>query len=414
MVLVIVTLLAGFYPAWVLSKFSPVEAFKNKMSALSPEGISLRRILVVFQFVIAQVLIIGTLIIVNQMDYFMKMPLGFEKNAVLNMPIPTDSISYTKLDYLHDELSAVTGVKDVSFSSTPPTDSSNNWTDFLFDHAGQNTDFYAIIKGIDYNYLNTYNLQLVAGRDFRKSGKNTDFIVNEAVVKNLGFHDPNDVLNKEISLWEGQVTGTVVGVVRDFHERSFKVGIAPLLLLNTAEWHATAGIKFTPLKIPGILANLELIWDEIYPNQVFEYQFLDEKVAGYYEQERRIGNMYKIAAVIALILSCLGLYGLASFMILQRYKEAGIRKVLGASVHQLMYLFSREFLVLVGLAFCIAAPIAWYFMSRWLEGYEYHFQLNPWIFLFGGTLATLIAMGTVSYQSIKVAIANPVKSLRNE
>ena len=412
---VVVTILAGFYPSIVLAKFNPVTALKNKMTERSLKGISLRRGLVVFQFVIAQALIIGTLIIIKQMNYFTSQPLGFEKEAIINVPFPSDSANISKLDYLRSELSVIKGVQQVSFSSnTPVEDNNDSWTTFRFDHAAKETDFYAINKSTDYEYVPTYRLPLVAGRNLHPSDTVREFLVNETLVKSLGITDPQLVLNKEIDLWNGQFKGVVVGILKDFHDRSFRTGIAPVMMTTYKGWYNSAGIKLSSEHALATVEAIEKTWNRIFPDFVFEYKFLDDKIESFYKEENRLSYLYRIFAAIAIFLSCLGLYGLASFMAVQRIKEVGIRKVLGASVSNVIYLFSKEFIILIAIAFVIASPIAWYFMDDWLRDYPYRINLSWWIFLAGGIGAIIIALITVSFQAIKAAIANPVKSLRTE
>lgn len=411
---IVVTLLAGFYPSMVFSRFSPIDALKNKLVNTGSKGIALRRGLVVFQFAIAQTLIIGTIIIVKQMDYFMNQPLGFEKDTLVNIAIPRDSISLSKVDYLRNQLASVKGVQHVSFSSDTPISDGNNWSNFIFNKATEKTDFYVIGKGADYKYLPTYKMPLVAGRNFRELNSSQEFIVNETLLKKLGIADPEQAINKEINLWNGEIVGPIVGVVKDFHARSFENEIDPVMLTPEKSWYSQAGIKLESDEVLGTLKVIEKIWDQTFPNYVFEYHFLDDQVASYYKQEQQISQMYTISAAIAIFLSCLGLFGLASFMAIQRTKEAGIRKVLGATISNIIYSFSKEFVLLVITAFCIASPIAWYFMHNWLQEYVYRIDITWGVFTIGGTAALLIALVTVGYQAIKVAVANPVNSLRTE
>ena len=412
--LVTVTLLAGFYPSVVLSSFNPINALKSKLSSRSTKGISLRRGLVVFQFIIAQALIIGTLVIVKQMNYFVHQPLGFDKTAVVNVPFPSDSISATKLDFVRKELSNLKGVQDISFSSaTPAEDDNDNWTTFNFNHSVKETDFYAILKWTDYQYLPTYKLSLVAGRNLQPSDTVREFLVDELLLKNLGIKDPKDALNKEISFADGYFKGPIVGVVKEFNARSFRRDLAPVLMSTFKRAYSDAGIRLAATDIAATMKPIEKIWDEAFPSFVFEYKFLDEKIAGFYKQENQLSQLYKIFAIIAIFLSCLGLYGLASFMAVQRIKEVGIRKVLGAKAAN-MYLFSKEFIILIVIAFVIAAPIAWYFMHQWLQNYPFRINLSWWLFVAGGIASVFIALATVSFQAIKAAMANPVKNLRTE
>ena len=414
-VTLVVTVLAGFYPSIVLSRFNPINALKSKLNVSAAKGISLRRGLVVFQFIIAQVLIIGTLIIVKQMDYFMSQPLGFDKEAIINVPFRTDSLRLSRLDYLKEQLLSVNGVQAISFSSnTPAEDGGDMWSTFRFNRAIKETDFKAITKFADNEYLPAYQLQLIAGRNLQPSNMTREFLVNESLVKSLGLKNPEDILNKEISMWDDRIKCKVVGVLKDFKDRSFRHELAPLLITTNVTMYNQAGIKLTTANLASTLRSVKEIWEGTFPNFVYEYRFLDEKIAAFYKQENQLAQLYKIFAGIAIFLSCLGLYGLASFMAVQKIKEVGIRKVLGATAGNIVYLFSKEFIILIAIAFVIATPIAWYYMHQWLQDYAYRIHVSGWLFVAGGLVALLIALATISFQTIKAAIANPVKSLRTE
>src|SRR6476659_4068395 len=413
-VTIVVTALAGFYPSIVLSRFNPVNALKSKLTANTTKGISLRRGLVVFQFIIAQALIIGTLIVVQQMNYFMDQPLGFDKDAIVNVPYRPDSTGSKLTDYLKQQLLS-NGAQAVSFSSNSPMEDDNNmFTTFKFDHALKDEDFQAIVKFADNDYVPTYKLQLVAGRNLQPSGPTTEFLVNESFVKSLGLKKPEDILNKEISIMDGLIKCPVVGVLKDFNDRSLRNNLSPLLIATNATMYRQASIKLSTTNIASTMQSIKKIWEQTFPNHVYEYRFLDDKVASFYKQENQLSQLYKIFAAIAIFLSCLGLYGLASFMAVQRIKEVGIRKVLGATSGSIVYLFSKEFIILIAIAFTIATPIAWYFMHQWLQDYSYRITISWWLFAGGGLAAIIIALATISFQAIKAAIANPVRSLRTE
>ncbi len=410
-----VTLLAGFYPSIVLSRFNPIAVLKSKLVARSTKGFTLRKGLVVFQFVIAQALIIGTLIIVMQMDDFRNRPLGFEKESIANIPFPGDSAGISKLDFLKKQLEGINGIQRVSFSSnTPVEDDQDNWSNFRFDHAIKETEFYTIIKWADHEYVPTYKLPLVAGRNLEASDTAREFLVNEMLIQNLGIKNPNEALNKEISLWNGRVKGNIVGVIKDYHSRSFRRDLAPVLITTRKTGYSSAGIKLSMKNLSTTMGSIEKIWGQTFPDFVFEYQFLDSKIDNFYKEENQLSELYKIFAGIAIFLSCLGLYGLASFMAVQRIKEVGIRKVLGATAANITYLFSKEFIILIGIAFVISSPIAWYFMHKWLENFPYRITISWWMFAVGGIVSIIIALGTVSFQAVKAALTNPVKSLRTE
>jgi putative ABC transport system permease protein len=413
-VTIVVTALAGFYPSIVLSRFNPINALKSKRTINNTKGISLRRGLVVFQFIIAQALIIGTLIIIQQMNYFMDQPLGFDKDAIVNVPFRPDSTGVKLTDYLKQQLLS-NGVQAVSFSSNSPVEDDNNmFTTFKFDNAIKDADFQAITKFADNDYVPTYKLQLVAGRNLQPSGWTREFLVNESFVKSLGLKKPEDILNKEISIMGGLIKCPVVGVLKDFNDRSLRQDVAPLLIATNSTMYRQASIKLSTTNMGTSMQSIKKIWEQAFPNNVYEYRFLDDKVASFYKQENQLSQLYKIFAAIAIFLSCLGLYGLASFMAVQKIKEVGIRKVLGATAGNIVYLFSKEFIVLIAIAFMIATPLAWYFMNQWLQNYVYRINISWWLFAAGGFAAIIIALTTISFQAIKAALANPVKSLRTE
>ncbi len=414
-VTIVVTALAGFYPSIVLSGFNPVNALKSKLTANTVKGISLRRGLVVFQFIIAQALIIGTFIIVKQMNYFMDQPLGFDKEAIVNVPFRVDSLRISRLDYLKNKLLQVNGVQEVSFSSNTPVEDANDmWSTFKFDHATKEEDFKAITKFADDKYVQAYKLPLIAGRNLQPSGYTREFLVNESMMKSLGIKNPEDILNKEITMWNGQIKCPVVGVLKDFNDRSFRNDLAPLLITTNNTMYNQAGIKLATTNISSTLQSVKKIWEETFPNFVYEYKFLDDKIDNFYKQEKQLAQLYKIFAAIAIFLSCLGLYSLASFMAVQRIKEVGIRKVLGASEGSIVYLFSKEFIILIAIAFVVASPVAWYLMHNWLQDYPYRINISWWMFALAGAGTLLITLITVSFHAIKAAVVNPIKSLKTD
>lgn len=414
-VTILVTSLAGFYPSIVLSRFNPVNALKSKPSSNTAKGLSLRRGLVVFQFIIAQALIIGTLTMVRQMNYFMNQPLGFDKDAIVNVPFRVDSLRISRLDYLKNQLLSLHGVEEVSFSSNTPVEDANDiWSTFKFDHATKEEDFKVITKFADSGYVPTYKLQLIAGKNLQPSKMTREFLVNESLVKSLGLKTPEDILNKKISIWGDRIKCPVVGVLKDFNDRSLRNDIAPLLITTNITMYDQAAIKLEMTNISSTLKSVKTIFKQTFPDFVYEYKFLDDKIARFYSQEDQLAQLYKIFAAIAIFLSCLGLYGLVSFMAIQRIKEVGIRKVLGATAGNIVYLFSKEFILLIAIAFAIAAPIGWYYMHQWLQNYAYRITISWWLVLTGGLVAIIIAGATISFQAIKAAMANPVESLRSE
>jgi len=414
-VTVLVTFLSGLYPAIILSGFNPVTALKTKISSKMVGGISLRRALVVLQFTIAQILIIGVLIVVSQMNFFKNASLGFEKAYVINVPVPGDSISHTKLSYMRDRLLANNNVQNVSFSFATPSSESNDWnSDFKFDHSAKNTNFSANLKWADPDYFKTYNLQFVAGHAYQPSDTVREFVVNETLLRKLGVRNPQDAIGKEINFWDGNKVANIVGVIRDFNSYSLRQPMAPVVLSTWKDVYQTISIKIKAGAEKSMLPYIEKLWNQNFPDYVYQYEFLDKTIENFYRQENQLSILYKIFAGIAIFISCLGLYGLVSFMAVQRTKEVGIRKVLGASTQHIVYLLSKEFTLLIIVAFAISAPIAYYIMNKWLQNYSYRIGLSAYIFLLAIISSIIIAWITVGQRAIKAAMANPVKSLRTE
>lgn len=413
-VAIVVTLLSGIYPAIILSGFNPITALKSKVTAKMVGGISLRRGLVVLQFAIAHVLIIGMFIVVKQMNFFRNASLGFTKAAIINIPLPGDNINLTKLDYLRNQLLANPYIKNVSFSFTSPS-SDNNWnSDFKFDHSNKTTSFSANLKWADPDYFKIYNLQFVAGQAYSASDTVREFVVNETLLKKLGIANPKDAIGKELNFWNGGKVANIVGVIRDFNSNSLREPMAPVVLSTFKDVYQTINLKIKPGAQKSALPFVEKLWTSTFPDNVYEYKFLDDTIKNFYKQEDQLAQLYKIFAGIAIFISCLGLYGLVSFMAVQRTKEVGIRKVLGASARNIVYLLSREFTILIVIAFLISAPIAYYIMHKWLQNYTYRISLDASIFILAIISSIIIAWITVAHRAIKAAVANPIKSLRTE
>jgi ABC-type antimicrobial peptide transport system permease subunit len=410
---VVVTFLSGFYPALVLSGFKSVNVLKSSI-LVNYKGISLRRVLVVFQFVIAQALIIGTLIIASQMNYFRNADMGFNKNAIINAGFPNDSANLLKMNMLRADISKINGVQALSFSAFAPSTNGGWYTDLRKEtnHSNTNPDMVISMKPADTGYFRLYNLPLVAGRVYYSSDTVNEYMVNETVIKNLGIKDPEKAIGKLVNV-NGKLL-PIVGVVKDFHTNSLRDPINPVVLMQNKNFYGTANIKIDMHKAKTVIAALQSTWNKYYPDFVFEYNFLDQSIADYYKQENQLSVLYKIFAGIAIFISCLGLYGLISFMAVQRKKEIGIRKVLGAPVGDIVVMLSKEFTLLIVLAFLIASPLAWYYMHQWLQQYAYRIDISSWFFISTIFCSLIIAWITVAYTAIKAALANPVKSLRTE
>jgi ABC-type antimicrobial peptide transport system permease subunit len=411
--LLLVTFLSGFYPALVLSGFKSANVLKGAAGMDNKKGILFRRGLVVFQFVIAQALIIGTLVVASQMDYFRTADMGFNKHAIIYAGYPGDSISRTKVDMLKNELYKLPGIENVSFSTFTPAANGGWYTDLrVNNNHSTNPDMIVTMKPADTSFFRLYDLPLVAGRIYFPSDTMREFVVNETVVKKLGIHNPQEAIGKQINV-NGK-TFPIVGVVKDFHVNSLRDPIDPVVMTTMKDGYGLVNIKINLGRAKTIIGAMENIWNKNFPDFVFEYSFMDQSIADYYKQEDQLSQLYKIFSAIAIFISCLGLYGLISFMAIRRKKEIGIRKVLGAPVRGIVIMLSREFTVLIVIAFLIASPIAWYFMHQWLQQYTYRIMIGLWFFVATILGSLCIAWLTVGYTSIKAAIANPVKSLRTE
>ncbi|MFB0495862.1 putative ABC transport system permease protein [Mucilaginibacter sp. OAE612] len=410
-----VTLLAGFYPALVLSGYKPIEALRNKINAGRASGISLRRILVVAQFCIAQFLVIGTLVLIYQMNYFRNKELGFNKDAVITVPFPGDSISKSRVGALKDELLGQPGIKDVSLSLYGPSDNSGWFSDFKFNNAAKQVDFAACLKWADADYFRLYDIRFVAGGPYKKTDTIAGYVVNETLIHKLGITDPKQAIGKFIMLWnDKKLNARITGVVKDYNTGSLRSAIPPVLMGAWKSQYGKLNIKIQSQNVKQTLAGIDNLWNKTFPEGVYEYQFLDKTIENFYRNEDELSTLYKLFAGIAIFISCLGLYGMVSFMALQRTKEVGIRKTLGASVGNIVYLFSREFTVLIVIAFAISAPVGYYFMHKWLQDYTYRITIGADIFILAILTSVAIAWISVGYKAIVAALANPVKSLRSE
>ncbi len=409
-----VTLLSGFYPAIILSGFNPMYTLKNKTLVKKISGISLRRGLVIFQFAVSQVLIICMFIVISQMDFFKNASLGFNKNEVVLVPVPSDSLSLAKISSVKNQLLQKSFISDVSLSGFSPIDDAHWNSDFMFDNSTKNTDFNADLKWADADYFKTYHLQFLAGRAYEQSDTVREFVVNDALTKKLGFRNPADIIGKKINFWNGEIVAPVVGVVKDFNSHPLKSESGPVVLGSWKAVYDLMNIKITPFNVKETLSYIKNLWETTYPDYIYDYKFLNDKIDNFYKKEDQLSVLYKIFACLAVFISCLGLLGLVSFIAIQRTKEVGIRKVLGASVSQIIFLFSKEFTLLIILAFLIAAPVAYFMMNNWLQNFAYHIKIEVWLFILTVLISVFIAWLTVGYQAIKAATANPVDALKYE
>ncbi|WP_428331292.1 ABC transporter permease [Mucilaginibacter sp.] len=415
LVTIVVVLLSGVYPALVMSGFKPVLALKNKITAASIGGIPLRRGLVVGQFAISQLLIIGTIIAVKQMNFVNAADLGFNKSAVLIIPGYTDSISLGKIQSFKEQLQQNSDVKSVSFASDAPS-SENNWgTNFYFDHSEKELGITTFLKYGDVDYFKTYGLRFVAGKGYDQSDTIRQVVVNETFLKKLGIKNPETAIGKTVRLGGNKAFwAPIVGVVKDFKTNSLREIVKPIVISPRKKFESQVAIKIETKNLSKTVSKLQKQWENMYPEYAYNGFFLDDNIAQFYKQENQLALVYKIFAAIAVFISCLGLYGLVSFMVVQRTREVGVRKVLGASVSSIVFLFSKEFMILIGISFAIAVPVSWYLMAGWLQSFVYRITISADVFLLAVFSSIILACLTVGYKAIKAALTNPIKSLRSE
>ncbi len=410
-----VILLAGLYPALVIAGFRPVVALAGRLTTQQAGRFSLRHGLVVMQFAISQMLIIGLIVVANQLHYVQTKDLGFRKDAILTVGLPNvPSQDVGKMRTFRNLATAIPDVANVSYSmGGPPQSGWTSQTSIRFDNRPEEEPYGPQQAWIDADYVGLYGLKLMAGRNLQPSDTAREALINETLMKRLGFTRPSDVVGKHLHK-AGFAPLEIVGVLKDYNQSDLRQRINPMFLTTVASGYYSANIQLHSADYSRALKQLEKAYNQVYTDSFFESKFVDDQIRETYEQEQTMGRLINFFAGIALLIGCMGLYGLILFMVVQRTKEVGVRKVLGASVGSILWLFNRELLQLVGIAFLLSAPVAWWVMKGWLSNFEYRISLSPGIFLLALLATLIIALITVSFQSVKAAVMNPVKSLRSE
>ncbi len=409
-----VSLIAGLYPAFVLSAFKPVAVLKNKNTASSGNA-WLRKALIISQFVVAQVFVIGVLVINKQIRFAQAQNMGFRKEAVINFYVPFDLTNPTdKKQLLKQKLSAIPDIQAVSLGNQSPAFAGMMTTEVNYQEKGKDIKLQVASRNGDTSYLGVYKIPILAGRNVTASDTINELLINQTLAKQIGFDQPTDAVGHFLKFNGNKIP--IVGVMNDFHQASMRTAVSPLIYFSAPKqgYVMHVALQQNPATWNNAIKKMEAAWKIIYPDADFDYTFLDKTVEDFYKQDRELSTLLTWSAGVAILISCLGMLGLVIFMTNKRTKEIGVRKVLGASVSQIIALLAAEFAKLLVIAFIIALPIAWWQTHQWLQNFAYHTALSWWVFLLGGIVMISIALIIVGIRAGKAAMVNPVRSLRSE
>nr|WP_068890244.1 ABC transporter permease [Pedobacter panaciterrae] len=410
---ILVSFLAGFYPAMVMSGFSPALAIKNKVVA-NAGGLNLRKALVIVQFSITIILIIGTLVIMEQMQFLRQKPLGFNTDAVAMVNVPGSSYDQKKYNTFKQKVLQIPGVEMLSFCQNAPLSDEITTSGFNYNDR-KNNDFEIRISKADENYFNLFDLKFIAGKVFLKSDTISGWVVNETFLKKMNISDPQDVIGKMLNAINGNGANIpIVGVVKDFNDKSLKEDISPLAIYAEKSEYYKAAIKIDSKQLLPAMKKIEHLWNNTFPDNVYNASFVRDNINNYYKDEYVMGILFRASTGVIIFISFIGLFGLISFVATQRTKEIAIRKVLGASTLELVKMLNGSFLLMVFFANLVASPLAYIFVSKWLSGFAYRIELDIWPFVLAMLISMLITLITVSIRSYKSAIATMIDTLKYE
>jgi len=415
-IIIFVTLFAGIYPSFLISKFNPVTALKNRFTTETVGGFSLRKVLVVAQFTITQMLVIGTFVVVAQMNFFQTTEIGFVHDAIINISVPErDPV---KRETMSQQLKAQPFVSDVSLSFSLPGGVNRNrsYQDIRRTDAKTRDDIKVFeFHSIDPSFLDLYKIKLLAGRNFTSLDSAPYILINKSLMNNLQLGTPEAAVGSSLHVNENKYM--VIGVIDDFYSNSLKSSVDNMAMVMDPNMFRKVSIKLAlqdGSSLPDAVEKIKKIWTTTYPDYIFDYQFLDENIKAFYEQEQKYAQLFQLFSFIFLLIGCLGLFGLITFVVNRKGKEIAVRKVLGASVSGLLFMFSKEYVKLILISFVLAIPVTYYVVNNWLSNFSHHIELQWWLFVSPGFIVLLIAILVVCAKSIGAANRNPVDSLKCE
>lgn len=411
---VCISFLAGTYPALIISGYNPISALKSKIRAQKVDAFSLRNILVVLQFSVTLVLIIATLIVVKQINFFKNKPLGFNDRAIVQLNVPSDSLSKLRFASFKQKLMANSGIEMVSYAYTAPSTSSNNFTSFYLNNSSEKGDFLVCNKPADEDYFKLFGLRLLAGKPLSKTDTTTGYILNETMLHQLNFKKPDEAIGKMLKL-NKRANAPIIGVVQNFNNLSLHGEITPVVLYTSKDEYQTLFVKLAPSHMQATLKAIANDFSSFFPNQFYEQpSFYDQYIANYYLVEEKTATLLSTFTGIAIFISCFGLFSLISFVAVQRTKEMAIRKVLGATTVELVKQLNHSFVKMMLIANLIAWPLSYILLTKWLQTFAYKIDF-PWQpFIWAGLSSVLILVVTVSFRAYKTAVSNPINALKYE